>query len=111
MGAKDITATLASRNGGPAQRAGHAGTRNVGHFCPECGVRIYHEDPREDYVRLKAGTLNHASELEPDAHIWTRSAPARVRLPDRFLSYETQAGPAEMIAAVQARRAARADPI
>ena len=87
------------------ERAGHAGTRNVGHFCPECGVRIYHEDPHQDYVRLKAGTLNHASELEPDAHIWTRSAPAWVRLPDGCLSYETQAEPAEMITAVQARRA------
>lgn len=90
------------------ERAGHTGTRNIGHFCPECGVRIYHEDPHQEYVRLKAGTLNHASELEPDAHIWTRSAPAWVRLPDGCLSYETQAEPAEMIAAVQARRAARA---
>jgi hypothetical protein len=89
------------------ERAGHAGTRNVGHFCPECGVRIYHEDPLQDYVRLKAGTLNHASELEPDAHIWTGSAPVWVRLPDGCLSYKTQAAPAEMIAAVQARRAAR----
>ena len=58
------------------ERAGHAGTRNVGHFCPECGVRIYHEDPHQDYVRLKAGTLNHASELEPDAHINGANAPA-----------------------------------
>ena len=90
------------------ERAGHAGTRNVGRFCSECGVRIFHEDPELSYIRLKAGTLNNASELEPDAHVWTRSAPAWVTFPDGCLSYQTQGEIAEMIAAVQARRAARA---
>ena len=91
------------------ERSGYAGTRNLGHFCPECGVRIYHGDPDLDYVRLKAGTLNNASQLEPDAHLWTRSAPAWVTLPSGCLSYATQGELVEMIAAVRARRAAQAD--
>jgi hypothetical protein len=38
-------------------------------FCPQCGVRIYHQT--ENGTSLKAGTLDDTSWLKPDAHYWT----------------------------------------
>ena len=86
------------------QRNADSGATITCHFCPECGVRIYHESSEMDLVRVKAGTLDNARELEPDVHVWTRSAPAWVKVPPGSLAYETQGNPAEMMAAVQARR-------
>ena len=41
-------------------------------FCPGCGNRIYHENPDvPDIVRLKPGTLDDTSVLEPIGHVWT----------------------------------------
>ncbi len=41
-------------------------------FCPTCGNRIYHENPAvPELVRLKPGTLDDTSVLEPQAHVWT----------------------------------------
>ena len=41
-------------------------------FCPDCGNRIYHEDPANpEFVRLKPGTLDDTSVLEPQALVWT----------------------------------------
>lgn len=41
-------------------------------FCPDCGNRIYHENPAmPDIVRLKPGTLDDTSVLAPQAHVWT----------------------------------------
>jgi hypothetical protein len=38
-------------------------------FCPECGTRIYHRS--ENGLSVKAGTLDDAGQLAPDAHFWT----------------------------------------
>lgn len=87
-------------------RLADSGAKNLAHFCPECGVRIFHENPdTPGHIRLKAGTLDGANGLEPDVHVWTRSAPAWVEIPEGALSYETQGDIAEMIAAVKLRRA------
>ena len=41
-------------------------------FCPDCGNRIFHENPEmPDFIRLKPGTLDDTSVLEPQAHLWT----------------------------------------
>jgi len=41
-------------------------------FCPGCGNRIYHENPAKmDIVRLKPGTLDDTSVLQPRVHVWT----------------------------------------
>jgi hypothetical protein len=39
-------------------------------FCPECGVRIFNRT--RVLYSVKAGTLDDASWLQPDAHYWTR---------------------------------------
>ena len=41
-------------------------------FCPNCGNRIFHENPEmPNLIRLKPGTLEDTSVLEPQAHVWT----------------------------------------
>ena len=41
-------------------------------FCPSCGNRIFHENPEmPNLIRLKPGTLEDTSVLEPQAHVWT----------------------------------------
>ena len=40
-------------------------------FCPDCGNRIYHENPKApDIVRLKPGTLDDPSVLQPQVRGW-----------------------------------------
>ena len=90
------------------ERRADSGARNICHFCPDCGVRIFHENPEKHHIRLKAGNLDDARQLQPEAHVWTRSAPAWVKFPPGSLTYETQADLSEMIAAIQARRAEQA---
>lgn len=53
-------------------RQADSGREAVCWFCPECGNRIYHEDPElPDIVRIKPGTLEDTSILDPRALVWT----------------------------------------
>ena len=84
------------------ERAGHGGTRNLAHFCPDCGNRIYHENPDQpEMLRLKTGTLDDQGRVKPVMHVWTFRKPAWLPLPENGLVYETQDTPAEMLAALQ----------
>ena len=88
------------------ERTSYNGNRNIAYFCPNCGVRIYHQNPDiPEIIRLKAGTLENASLLEPDAHVWLSSAPAWVRVPAGALSYEEQPTVPELIEAIKEHRA------
>jgi hypothetical protein len=52
----------------PTESAGVA----VCWFCPDCGNRIYHENPAmPEFVRLKPGTLDDTSALNPQVLVWT----------------------------------------
>jgi hypothetical protein len=54
------------------ERPTEAGGVAVCWFCPDCGNRIFHENPEmPDVIRLKPGTLEDTSVLEPQAHVWT----------------------------------------
>lgn len=48
-------------------------------FCPECGTRINHRVG--DTMSLKAGTLDEARSLRPDAHSWTAAKQNWVVIP------------------------------
>jgi hypothetical protein len=90
------------------ERVADNGLRNLAHFCPNCGNRIYAEDPEvPGTYRVKAGTLDNARSLEPDAHVWMRSAPDWVELPAGALSYDTQPTIEQGLKDVQERRQAR----
>ena len=70
-------------------------------FCPGCGNRIYHENPQmPDIVRLKPGTLEDTSVLDPRAHVWTcREQPWLERFAE-LPKIETQPDVASAMAAI-----------
>ncbi len=73
------------------ERKSTVGALNKTHFCPDCGNRIYNVNPdAPDIIKLKAGTLEHAAQLVPDVHVWLKSAPAWIKIPENALSYDTQ---------------------
>jgi len=54
------------------ERPTAAGGVAVCWFCPDCGNRIFHENPEmPSVIRLKPGTLEDTSVLKPQAHVWT----------------------------------------
>mgnify|MGYP001814720457 FL=1 len=59
-------------------------------FCPKCGSGIYLDcvaDP--GYVFLKAGTLDDASWVKPDMHIYAAAKQPWIDLGDTLPKYET----------------------
>lgn len=68
-----------------------SGGTAICHFCPDCENRIYHENPEmAEVLRLKPGTLDVTSFIEPDAHVWTMRAQPWVDIPDNIPRYEAQ---------------------
>ena len=52
-------------------------------FCPDCGNRIYHENPKiPEIVRLKPGTLDDTSWLAPGLHVWTQTKQPWTPIPE-----------------------------
>lgn len=66
------------------ERPTDAGGVAVCWFCPDCGNRIYHENPAmQEFIRLKPGTLEDTSALKPQAHVWTcRQQPWMAKIND-----------------------------
>lgn len=89
MGAQDFQ--LLSGELKVFERSSESG-RTIGcAFCPECGVRIYHE-PRyvEGVLNIRAGTLDDTSWLQPQVHVWTRSKQPWLELPEGTSTHDTQ---------------------
>lgn len=84
------------------ERPTAAGGIAVCWFCPDCGNRIYHENPAmPEVVRLKPGTLEDTSILEPQAHVWTcREQPWLTRYAD-LPKIERQPDSASAMAAIK----------
>jgi hypothetical protein len=73
------------------ERPTASGGTAVCYFCPECGNRIFHENPEmPEVLRLKPGTLDDTSLIRPDAHVWTKRAQPWVNIPNDIPSYEAQ---------------------
>ena len=73
----------------PWERITASGKRNIAHFCPQCGNRIYHVDP--DYnalIRIKGGTLDRPFIPPPQAHVWVSRKQPWVDIPDRLPQFE-----------------------
>ena len=51
-----------------------SGTVRQGHFCRQCGTRMYHGQDGVPFYSLRAGTLDNRSWVVPSAHIWTAEA-------------------------------------
>jgi hypothetical protein len=84
------------------ERMADSGNRNVAWFCPDCGNRIYHENPAAPaMIRLKTGTLEDQSVVRPMVHFWTVRKPDWLPLPEFGLVYETQDTEENVMAALQ----------
>ena len=88
------------------ERATASGGTTECYFCPECGNRIYHANPRmPQFVRLKPGSLEDTSVLRPDYHTWVKRKLSWVQIPEDVSQFETEPRSAqEAIAAVTATR-------
>lgn len=52
-------------------RRADSGNINGAKFCPTCGNRIYHFDPKQpDTIKLKPSSLNDTRIINPSTHIW-----------------------------------------
>jgi hypothetical protein len=72
-------------------KIGDSGTRYVCYFCPQCGNRIYHQNPeRPEKVRVKLGTLEDTVHIRPDVHIWTQYKQRWFSLPEGVASFPGQ---------------------
>jgi len=71
-------------------RAGESGRAVACAFCPECGVRIYHE-PRwlDGIFTVKPGTLDDTSFLRPTMEVWTKRKHAWLEFRGDLLSFES----------------------
>lgn len=73
------------------ERPTAAGGTAVCYFCPDCGNRIFHENPEmPEILRFKPGTLDDTSCIRPDAHVWTKRAQPWVDIPADMPCYEAQ---------------------
>lgn len=60
-------------------------------FCPDCGNRIYHDSSGEHpTIKIKPGTLDDTSWLQPMAHVWTSCKQPWVPIPEGVPTHETQ---------------------
>lgn len=72
-------------------RTADSGNRNECYFCAECGNRIYHVNPNNAGVlRLKPGTLEDTSAINPTVHYWVKRKQAWVVIPEGVQCYDTQ---------------------
>jgi hypothetical protein len=95
------------------ERPAASGGTTQCHFCPECSNRIYHTNPKmPQIVRLKPGTLDDTSILQPDYHTWVKRKQPWVLIPESVSQFETEPHSLqEVIAAVTATRTKRAQTI
>lgn len=68
-----------------------SGARKLGYFCPTCGTRMWHRSaPDSDWITLKVGTLDCASDIEPRGHLWVSKKQPWIRLDPTLPAFDTQ---------------------
>lgn len=74
-------------------RIADSGNKNIAHFCPDCGNRIYHlnpADPSSIKLKLKPTNLVDDAIFEPSLHVWTSEKLSWYGLPEGVKSVEKQ---------------------
>jgi hypothetical protein len=74
-------AALRVVKGKPARwsRIAESGNELGAVFCPDCGVRLYHEPANKAFLNVKAGTFDDTGWVSPVGHIWTEKAQPWIR--------------------------------
>ncbi len=71
------------------ERIADSGNRNIAHFCPHCGNRIYHADSETPtLIRLKAGTIDSGKIPVPRMHVWVSRKQPWVTIPEGVPAHE-----------------------
>jgi hypothetical protein len=71
------------------QRMPDSGRLNTRFVCPDCACWVY-SLPRGGVVRVRAGTLDDTSWLQPTRHIWTRSKQPWITFAESDETFEGQ---------------------
>jgi hypothetical protein len=72
-------------------RVAESGNINAAKFCPTCGNRIYHYNPKEpDKIKLKPANLSDTSIIKPTTHLWVSQKQAWYELPAGVEVFEKQ---------------------
>ena len=62
---------------------GDSGAAKRANFCPNCGVRIFHDgDDGSAWISVKGGTLDDNSVVKPGKHLWTKRMQPWLELAD-----------------------------
>ena len=85
-------AALRITEGKPAHwsRIAESGNELGAAFCPDCGVRLYHEPANKAFLNVKAGTFDDTSWTQPVGHIWTEEAQPWIREQLKGVTYPRQ---------------------
>ena len=73
----------------PIQRTADSGRVVIRYVCPECGSWVCNA-ARPDGRRVRAGTLDDVSWLQPTLHFWTRNKQPWVTLPKGDQIFQTE---------------------
>lgn len=73
------------------QRSADSGNISAAKFCPTCGNRIYHFDPKQpELLKLKPTNLDDVSWLKPTLHIWVSEKQPWFEIPDGVKTFPGQ---------------------
>mgnify|MGYP000675182951 CR=1 FL=1 len=74
------------------QRLADSGNTNCAKYCPSCGNRIYHFDPKNPEILKFKGisSLNDTRFLMPDVHVWVSEKQEWFVIPEGVKTYEKQ---------------------
>lgn len=72
-------------------RVADSGNISAAKFCPECGNRIYHYDPKDpDKLKLKPSNLSDTSIINPTIHVWVSEKQEWYQIPDGVKVFSKQ---------------------
>ena len=76
---------------GHFERKSDSGGIRGGIFCTDCGVRIYHINPKApQWISIKAGTLDQKVDFSDAMHIWTKRKLQGVVVPEGAEAWEEE---------------------
>ena len=80
------------------ERATDTGRRSHAYFCPDCGNRIYHQDPDKPHIiRIRSGSLDQPEIPEPRIHVFAERTQSWLQFAEGAIKYDRQPLDAEEI--------------
>lgn len=72
-------------------RPADSGNISAAKFCPGCGNRLYHYNPKDpSQLKLKPSTLHDTRMIKPAAHIWVSKKQDWFEIPEGVPSFDEQ---------------------